>query len=261
MMDSEWMRALESYNSPSAVPDDFAAYWRERNGLAKKTEILRMEDLPFQNPKAHYSVVSFTGTDGAALQARYLCPRTAEPVPIVLLFHDIGRGVRGWHYMARFSALGYAVFALENRSGCEEGADLFRQDVALLCSDALCALHAALSLSSTDASNLMTCGEGFGGGLAIVAAAMTERTVRCAALNPMPADVPEPYRYVDLVHFAPLLKGRFLLGTGLLDSVAKPEGQYAVLHSAACPSEHHVYVRHEHERNNFFEDELLRFFR
>ncbi|MEA5047480.1 MAG: acetylxylan esterase [Eubacteriales bacterium] len=261
MMDTEWMHALESYRAARAVPDNFSEYWHERKDLAQKTTVLREEVLPFRNPMARYSVIRFTGTDGTILEARCLCPRTAKPVPTVLLFHDIGRDVRGWHHMLRFSALGYAVFALKNRSGWEDGADLYRQDIALLYCDALCASYAALSLDSTDPSNLMAFGEGFGGGLAIVSAAMMGRPVRCAALNPMPADVPEPFCSMDLVHFAPLLTGSFLLGTGLLDTVAAPEGQYAILHSAVCPSEHHVYVRHEHERNNFFEDELLRFFR
>lgn len=261
MMDSEWMRALESYHSANVEPADFSEYWRKQNDHAKQTAVLHEEELPFHSPNVRYSLVSFKGTDGRSLQARCLCPRTDGRFPTVLLFHDIGRGARGWHHMTRFAALGFAVVALENRSGYKEGADLSQQDVVQLYCDALCAMHAAQSLKNTDTSRLMTFGEGFGGGLAIVSAAMSERPVFCAALNPTPADIPEQKAYIDLTHFAPLLTGSFLLGTGLLDSIAKPEGQYAVLHRCTCPREHHVYVRHEHERNNFFEDELLRFFR
>lgn len=260
MMDSEWMRVLESYQTTSAAPVDFAEYWHKQNDLAKRTIVLLEEELPSQNSNVRYAVISFAGTDGAILHARCLFPQAGERFPTLLLFHDIGRGVHGWHHMTRFAALGFAVFALENRSVSEEGTDLFQQDVLQLYCDALCAACAALSLQRTDESNLMTFGEGFGGGLAIVSAAVLERPVRCAALNPTPADLPAPFGYVDLVHFAPLLAGSFLLGTGLLDPIAKPEGQYAILHNTACPREHHVYVRHEHERNNFFEDELLRFF-
>ena len=35
----------------------------------------------------------------------------------------------------------------------------------------------------------MTWGEGFGGGLAIVAASLVPGVIRCAALNPLPGDL------------------------------------------------------------------------
>ena len=65
--------------------------------------------------------------------------------------------------------------------------------------------------------------------------------------------------YLDPVNLAPLLRGPLLMGTGLLDKVAPPEGQYAVYNRAVCPKKHLVYPKYEHERINFFEDELLKF--
>ena len=94
--------------------------------------------------------------------------------------------------------------------------------------------------------------------------------VRCAALNPMPADfrrrngvsdekLLSALDYMDPVNFAPFLRGALLMGTGLMDKVAPPEGQYAIYNRAVCPKRHLVYPKYEHERINFFENELIKF--
>ena len=67
------------------------------------------------------------------------------------MFHDAGRPVRGWHHMTRFVALGYAVFALENRA---------EADAQTQFADAQAAARAALSLPTT--LNLIAWGEGLG---------------------------------------------------------------------------------------------------
>ena len=67
--------------------------------------------------------------------------------------------------------------------------------------------------------------------------------------------------YVDRCGFAPLLRGELLLGTGLMDTVALPAAQYAVYNRAGCPKRHLVYPNYLHERINFFENELVGFFR
>ncbi|MEG0321948.1 MAG: acetylxylan esterase, partial [Oscillospiraceae bacterium] len=99
---------------------------------------------------------------------------------------------------------------------------------------------------------LIAWGEGLGGGLAIGAAGQTpEAFCRCAALHPMPQSCKE---------FAPRLTCPLLLGTALMDRIAPPEGQQAVYDSATCPKQHLVYPKYEHERINFFEDKLPKFF-
>ncbi|MFR4560851.1 MAG: acetylxylan esterase [Flavonifractor plautii] len=58
----------------------------------------------------------------------------------------------------------------------------------------------------------------------------------------------------------PLLTCPLLLGTGLLDQTASPKCQYAIFNRARGPKTHLVYPKYGHERINFFENELLKFF-
>lgn len=104
---------------------------------------------PVSTPTAEYQTVTFVADDGATLSARYIRPVGNKRVPTVLMFHDAGRPVRGWHHMTRFVALGYAVFTLENRA---------EADAQTQFADAQAAARAALSLPTT--LNLIAWGEG-----------------------------------------------------------------------------------------------------
>lgn len=50
------------------------------------------------------------------------------------------------------------------------------------------------------------------------------------------------------------------MSTGLLDCVSPPSAQFAVFNALDTPKRHLVYPKHGHELNNFFENELLKFF-
>lgn len=113
-------------------------------------------------------------------------------------------------------------------------------------------------LPRTDRARLITWGEGLGAGLAIDVAAMIPGVVKCAALNPVPADFrtaweqncnesiyagvisyfrnhdPEHTQeeqlfstldYLDCVNFASMLKSELLLGTSEMDTTAPPDTQ------------------------------------
>ncbi|MEG2678374.1 MAG: acetylxylan esterase [Oscillospiraceae bacterium] len=208
------------------------------------------ERVTFQNPKALYYHLTFPAADGTTLRGRYICPAAETAVPTVLMFGDFHRPVRGWHHMTRFIAMGYAVLALENRQTPFPYEDEAACQTAF--SDGLALTKLALALPRTAPGKLIAWGEGLGGGLAIGAAGQTpEAFCRCAALHPMPPSCKE---------FAPRLTCPLLLGTALMDQIAPPEGQQAVYDSATCPKQHLVYPKYEHERINFFEDKLPKFF-
>ncbi len=266
----EQKEKLCSYRGRSVCPEDFARFWSERWCVSNPKEI-RRTPVQFKNPAAVYEELHIAVKNGRTIQARYIRPSGEGRFPTLLMFHDQDRGVRGWHHMTRFVASGYAVVALEREPLhmdwlCAPDPQMLEQ-----CdTDALALVRAALLLPQTDAAHLVSWGEGFGGGLAIVAAAISDVEMRCAALHPLPADfrgccdgVEEglfpKLDYVDLANFAPMLKGELLLGTGLLDRIAPPAEQYAIYHRAVCPKRHLVYPKYEHERINFFENELLKF--
>lgn len=296
----EMIKALESDTGSSFCPEDFTAFWTEQDQKAAQPRPVVWKRVPFHNPMADYWELTFPATDGKLLTARFLRPKLETPAPVVLMFHDNARKTRGWHHMTRFIALGYAVLALENREGCydltkgwEDGPSGL--PLTQLYTDALTTAHLAERLPGINSAQMLTWGEGLGGGLAIVAAAMLpDRVVKCAALHPMPADFYKVWEsdvreglcaglrnqfrsgdpvhgreealfqtlgYLDLCGFAPLLRGELLLGTGLMDTVALPAAQYAVYNRAGCPKRHLVYPNYLHERINFFENELVGFFR
>lgn len=187
---AEQKAACETYQGMTEIPTDFEAVWRGRWAKAAPAGEVLVERLPFQNAQAAYQQWSVPAPNGREIRARYIRPAREGAFPTVLMFHDLGRGVRGWHHMTRFVALGYAVAALENQTSVAD----WRRDWAALSLedrylDALTLAHAAIGLSSTDPARLMTWGEGFGGGLAIVAASLVPGVIRCAALNPLPGDL------------------------------------------------------------------------
>ena len=112
----------------SSCTENILQFWQDRWTLAAKPCAFDMAKVEMFNSVAEYYELRLTATDGAALRARYICPVKGETVPTVLMFHDYGRGIRGWHHMTRYAALGFAVLALENRmlrfdvtSGWENG--------------------------------------------------------------------------------------------------------------------------------------------
>ncbi len=257
---SERRASMEQYQGVSTCPEDFVPHWQAKLEKVHICEV-RREPVEFENPCAVYENLHIRTEQGETLHARYIRPAAGTgPYPTLLMYHDMGRSVRGWHHMTRFIALGYAVVALENRIGNEVSMENIQPDTLEQCYvDALTAAKAALLLPETDADRLAAWGEGFGGGLALVVSAVLPQAVRCACLHPMPAELPTELAYLDVENFAQYLHGALLLGTGLMDEVATPWGQYACFHRAPCPKRHLVYPKYLHERINAFENEHIQF--
>lgn len=267
-MISDYKKMLEAYSGRTQTPDDFAAHWKQR--MAEAVGTIEMEPVSFCNPAAVYEKMTVT-TGERKVFARCIRPAGVEKSPLVLMFHDLNRGIRGWHHMTRFIAQGYAVVALD-AAVCK--ADWKRQPEAVDFEsryvDALILANAALSMRWVNGEKIVTWGEGFGAGLAMVAAAMLPGDVKCAALNPMPADIrgvckemeeetARALEYVDVVNFAPMIRGSVLMGVCLMDDVAPPEGQYAAYNRLTCGKEMKVYPKYIHERVNFFENVVVKF--
>lgn len=259
---SEEIELFENYLGDAQIPEHFEEKWKEK-WRSSQIGQLRTEKIPFENDAAVYERWTVTKPDGTELTLRYIRPAPEKPYPTLLMFHDIGRGVRGWHHMTRFIALGYAVAALENRPIAPEwdAAELEER-----ISDALIAARAVQYRTKEQAQHFLTWGEGFGGALAIAVAAVVPGVERCAALNPAPGDyrasptlaaLPEE---LDTLNFASLLSCPLLMGTGLMDEIAPPKAQYAIFNRARGEKIHRVYPCYAHERINFFENELIRYF-
>ena len=265
---SEYKKMLASYQGQVRTPGDFEGCWRQQ--LEKTAVSVSTEVVPFCNEAAIYEnmTVSYAGGE---VKARIIRPAADGKHPLVLMFHDLNRGIRGWHHMTRFIAQGYGVIALDAAPYTADWKQAPEEvGFAKRYLDALVLAKCARELPFVDAEKIVTWGEGFGGGLAVVTAAMLPEKVKCIALNPMPADIRSICReadaevlsrldYVDVASFAPFVKGSALLGICLMDEVAKPEGQYAIFNRMTCQKTAKVYPKYAHERVNFFENEIVAF--
>lgn len=264
---SQYKAMLSGYTGDIRTPSDFEAFWRT---LGEVPATLSAETVPFRNTAAIYEKLTLTHP-GGTVHARTIRPSGDGKYPLILMFHDLNRGIRGWHHMTRFLALGYAVIALDAqpyrgswRQTPEEVNFIRRYQEGLILA------NTARQLPWIDNRRIVTWGEGFGGGLALAAAAMLPEPAGCIALNPFPADIRNVCAgmeeeilsrldHADAASFAPYLRGPVLMGICLMDEIAPPEGQYAIFNRLTCQKQLKIYPKYGHERVNFFENQMLPF--
>ena len=108
-----------SYRGAWLRPSNFESFWETSVAFAQNTQVESVIDLPSATQTATFKRIIFASTDQTQLSARVILPATAsaaEPsvtteLPAVVLFSDLGRGVRSWLHLLRFSALGLPVVA------------------------------------------------------------------------------------------------------------------------------------------------------
>ena len=305
-----------SYRGAWLRPSNFESFWETSVAFAQNAHVESVVELPSATQAATFKRITFTSTDQTQLRARVILPAgvsVAEPLaatelsapaelsasaklPAVVLFSDLGRGVRSWLHLLRFSALGLPVVALEARP-CEaslkdawRGAltaeelaralinpdDAASSTLKQLIDDALVtAAVASRFLGRTT----VTWGEGLGGSQALFAAALLPKAVSAAmALNPLFADnattlrtvvgcgdTPQSDAAIDAVGLldsacaAELVRVLALIGTALLDQSAPTEGTFALYNRLPEQKEMRVYPKFGHERINQFENEQINF--
>lgn len=305
-----------SYRGAWLRPSNFESFWETSVTFAQNAQVKSVVELPSATQVATFKRITFTSTDQTQLRARVILPATAsaaelttavealpaaEPsatteLPAVVLFSDLGRGVRSWLHLLRFSALGLPVVALEARP-CEarlkdawRGAltaeelahalinpdDAASSTLKQLIDDALVAASVA---SRFLGRTTVTWGEGLGGSQALFAAALLPKEVSATmALNPLFADnattlrtvvgcgdTPQSDAAIDAVGLldsacaAELVRVPALIGTALLDQSAPTEGTFALYNRLPGQKEIRVYPKFGHERINQFENEQINY--
>lgn len=305
-----------SYRGAWLRPSNFESFWETSVTFAQNAQVESVVELPSATQAATFKRITFTSTDQTQLRARVILPAgvsvaeplaAAEPLdaaelsassklPAVVLFSDLGRGVRSWLHLLRFSALGMPVVALEARP-CEaslkdawRGAltaeelaralinpdDAASSTLKQLIDDALVtAAVASRFLGRTT----VTWGEGLGGSQALFAAALLPKEVSATmALNPLfvdnattlrgvvgCGDTPQSDAAIDAVGLldsacaAELVRVPALIGTALLDQSAPTEGTFALYNRLPGQKEMRVYPKYGHERINQFENEQINY--
>ena len=67
--------------------------------------------------------------------------------------------------------------------------------------------------------------------------------------------------YIDVKNLAHRIKGEVKMITGLDDDVCYPITQFAIYNRLTCPKQWKLYPKYVHERVNFFENQMLCFFK
>ena len=291
------LEAARSYRGAWLRPSNFESFWETSVTFAQNAHVESAVELPSATQAATFKRITFTSTDQTQLRARVILPaRASAELPAVVLFSDLGRGVRSWLHLLRFSALGMPVVALEARP-CEaqlkdawRGAltaeelaralinpdDAASSTLKQLIDDALVTTAVASRFLGRTA---VTWGEGLGGSQALFAAALLPKEVSATmALNPLFADnattlrtvvgcgdTPQSDAAIDAVGLldsacaAELVRVPALIGTALLDQSAPTEGTFALYNRLPGQKEMRVYPKFGHERINQFENEQINY--
>lgn len=292
-----------SYRGAWLRPSNFESFWETSVAFAQNAQVESVVELPSATQTATFKRITFTSTDQTQLSARVILPATASAaelttaeLPAVVLFSDLGRGVRSWLHLLRFSALGLPVVALEARPCEAQLKDAWR---GVLTAEELA--HALINPDDAASSTLkqliddvlvatsvasrflghttVTWGEGLGGSQALFAAALLPKEVSATmALNPLFADnattlrsvvgcgdTPQSDAAIDAVGLldsacaAELVRVPALIGTALLDQCAPTEGTFALYNRLPGQKEMRVYPKFGHERINQFENEQINY--
>ena len=305
-----------SYRGAWLRPSNFESFWETSVAFAQNAQVESVVELPSASQTATFKRITFVSTDQTQLSARVILPAGAlvaelttavevlpttelsatTELPAVVLFSDLGRGVRSWLHLLRFTALGLPVVALEARPCEPQLKDAWR---GALTAEELA--HALIDPASATASPLkqliddalvttavasrflgrttVTWGEGLGGSQALFATALLPKAVSATmALNPLFADNATTLRAVvgcgdtlqsdaaidavgllDSACAAELVRVPALIGTALLDQSAPTEGTFAMYNRLPGQKEMRVYPKYGHERINQFENEQINY--
>ena len=305
-----------SYRGAWLRPSNFESFWQTPVTFAQNAQVESVVELPSATQAATFKRITFTSTDQTQLRARVVLPAgasVAEPLaaselsasaelsassklPAVVLFSDLGRGVRSWLHLLRFSALGMPVVALEARPCQASLKDAWRgaltaEELARALINPDDAASSTLKQLIDDAlvttavasrflgRRIVTWGEGLGGSQALFTAALLPKEVSVTmALNPLFADnattlrtvvgcgdTPQSDTAIDAVGLldsacaAELVRVSALIGTALLDQSAPTEGTFALYNRLPGQKEMRVYPKYGHERINQFENEQINY--
>lgn len=293
-----------SYRGAWLRPSNFESFWETSVAFAQNAQVESVVELPSATQTATFKRITFISTDQTQLSARVILPAGASAaelpatteLPAVVLFSDLGRGVRSWLHLLRFSALGLPVVALEARPCEPQLKDAWRgtftaEELAHALINPDDAASSTLKQLIDDAlvttavasrflgRTIVTWGEGLGGSQALFTAALLPKEVSVTmALNPLFADnattlrtvvgcgdTPQSDTAIDAVGLldsacaAELVRVPALIGTALLDQSAPTEGTFALYNRLKGQKEMRVYPKFGHERINQFENEQINY--
>lgn len=290
---------LKKYKPDLTRQPDFDEFWsdsfKELSGIPMQYTLTPF-DFPVKGVKVF--TINYTGFNNANIQGYFAIPDKAGPHPGLMLYHgynwafdgNVGEIVNmALHGYAAFQMLvrgqqGYSSDNVVSSTGAASGwmtkgilnpKEYYYRAVYL---DAVRALEVLASIDNVDASKIGVQGGSQGGGLSLVAAALSdipvvavadypylshfERAIDIALSNPY-NEINEYFRrntapeievqakktlsYFDVMNLAPRIKCHTLISTGLVDDIVPPSTVFAAYNHMVCSKQIDVYRYFGHE--------------
>lgn len=268
---------LYRYNPDVAAPLDLTEFWNRTIKEAKECPCVGIRvqtETPFPAMDVYH--VTYEGYDNTPLKGWYIVPKfTMErSLPCVVLFHGYTGGKGYPEQYADWLMLGYAVFAVDvrgqggetgNRMDSEYGMTkgwitqgILDKDTCYykaVAVDAMKAIEWVASQLEIDASRIVVTGDSQGGGISLLAAAISDTpsivvanipnmchmdfgllnstgslTEAAEFLNRFPEHlnaVLTTLSYFDILHLADRIDIPVMMSVGLKDTVCMPETVFA----------------------------------
>ncbi|RIX47922.1 acetylesterase [Paenibacillus nanensis] len=300
---------LEQYRPPLTARENLHTYWDETlKQYANKPLNATKEKADTPMPYVDAYKVTYEGFDDTPIHGWYLRPRfaKAEKLPCVVWFHGYS-GNKGYpEDFGRFLLMGISVFTVDVRGQAGETGNHMANTFGMtsgwmtqgildkdtcyykaITLDALKALEWAASEPSVDPARICAAGGSQGGGLAMIAAALSDKAAIAVAdipnmchmdfgiLNstgslseaarfvsqfPEQLDtVLETLSYYDNMNLASAIRIPILVSCGLKDTVCMPETVYAAYNRIDSEKEMHVYPFNGHFLNAFHHRKVMEF--
>ncbi|MDP9173885.1 MAG: acetylxylan esterase [Planctomycetota bacterium] len=287
---------LRLYRPSLYRPDDFEAFWEQTVSKAIN-QPLNAELIPYDLPARGVEcfAIRFDGFDGGRLAGWFLRPERAGKYPGVCMFHGYsGRAPRPLD-MLPYAAQGMCVLSMDCRgqNGQSQDTATYPEGHYLgwmtagirdhrtyyyryVYADAVRALEVLAHREEVDNRRIAVTGASQGGGLCLVAAALSDRVTLALADIPFLCDFrraititpvgpypeissfikahPQLYdqvihtlSYFDCLNLAPKIRCKTVISSSLWDDVCPPSTIYAVFNHINAEKHLEVFPFHKHE--------------
>lgn len=203
------LASLHTYEGRNERPADLETYWtRGKDELASVPPRVELAPAPYAFRNAEAFDLTFDGTRGARIYAKYLRPRGGRNLPTLLAFHGYTGRSEDWANLLGWAGEGYAVAALDCRGqagrsvdttatsggthngliirGVDDGPDdLYFRQVFL---DTVRLAEVVADFDEIDATRIGAMGGSQGGGLTLACAALSPLVRMCAPIYPFLCD-------------------------------------------------------------------------
>ncbi|HWB54665.1 MAG TPA: acetylxylan esterase [Tepidisphaeraceae bacterium] len=300
------LERMREYHPALYRQPDFDAYWEETITEAIKAP-LAVELVPYDLPTRDVDcfAVRFNAFQSGELAGWYLRPKATGPHPALCIYHGYsGRGYRPLDTL-NIAAQGICVLTFDTRGQNGHSPDravysdghhsgwmtkgiripkeyYFRNVYA----DAVRALEVLATFSEVDSKRIAVSGASQGGGMSLVAAALSPRPILAMADIPFLCDFRRaieiapagPYTeiatflrmhpglydqtmrtlsYCDVMNLAPWIKCKTIVCNCLCDDICPPSTTFAAYHQITAAKQIEIYPYHKHDVP--YEHQELRF--